>query len=158
MAWSECKIKVGKTPEGEDMATVLTELADPKYQSTTLESEDGDTLEAIKEGGQRVGYEQLPGALTLTTRLIEPDDSVFTSFGLGSVDTEEFKVKTHVVSDYYSVEVEPAHIGAKGIRAPKCSVSFKFGYSTQEGNYCDITFGILQGAADYWYKRFTKKK
>ena len=83
--------------------------------------------------------------------------------GLGEAEsgdsaTGEFNVKSHVVPKYFSVEVTPAHDGAKGIRAPKCSVSFQFGYSTQEGNYADLTFGILDGAAGYWYKRFTVKK
>ena len=163
MAWSECTIKIGATPEGETMATELTEIKEPKYQSTTLESEDGDVLEAIKEGGQRVGYEKLPGALTLKTRIIEPDDELFKLLGLGEAETGgsatgEFNVKSHVVPKYFSVEVTPAHDGAKGIRAPKCSVSFQFGYSAQEGNYADLTFGILDGAAGYWYKRFTVKK
>lgn len=156
MAWSECKIRIGKMPANEGMATELTELADPKYQTTELTSEEGDVLEAIKEGGQRVGYEKMQGSLTLTTRIIEPDDSLFTLFGLGEVDSNELKVQTHVVADYYSLEVEPAHVGAKGIRAPKCSVSFSYGFSTSEGNYCDLTFGVLDGQAGYWYKRFTK--
>ena len=31
------------------------------------------------------------------------------------------------------------------------------GWSEEEGNYADIEFEIIKGAAGYWYSKFTKK-
>lgn len=156
MAWSKCTLQIGKTGEDDAMATSLTEIGPLKYQSTELTADDGDTLQMQEEGGGQVGYETLPGAFTLTTRVVEPDDAFYTLLGLGKAGTDTYQVNTHVVADYFSVQVDPLHTGARGIKAPKCSVSVKPGYSTQDGNYVDITFGILQGAAGYWYERTTK--
>ncbi len=158
MAWSKCKLQIGKMGSDESMSTSLTEIGPLKYQSTELTADDGDTLQMQEEGAGQVGYEQLPGAYSLTTRVIEPDDSLYTLLGLGSVGTEtgSFKVSTHVVEYYFSLQVDPLHTGARGIKAPKCSVSVKPGYSTQDGNYMDLTFGILNGSAGYWYERTTK--
>lgn len=157
MAWSKPTIKIGKTGQNGAMGTSLTEIKPLKYQSTELTAEDGDTLQMQEEGAGQVGYEVLPGAYSLTTRIIEPGDDVYTLLGLGEAgESGSYKVKTHVVSDYFSVEVAPLHVGARGIKAPKCSVSVKPGYSTQDGNYLDLTFGILLSEAGYWYERTTK--
>ncbi len=159
MAWSKCKLQIGKMGTDEAMGTTLTEIGPLKYQSTELTADDGDTLQMQEEGAGQVGYEQLPGAYSLTTRVIEPDDALYTLLGLGKAGSGSgagFQVSTHVVADYYSIQVDPLHTGARGIKAPKCSVSVKPGFSTQDGNYMDITFGILNGAAGYWYERTTK--
>lgn len=158
MAWSKCTLKIGKMGADEAMAESLTEIGPLKYQSTELTADDGDTLQMQEEGAGLVGYEQLPGAYSLTTRIIEPDDALYTLLGLGKAGGSGagFQVSTHVVSDYFSAQVDPLHTGARGIKAPKCSVSVKPGYSTQDGNYLDLTFGILNGAAGYWYERTTK--
>lgn len=158
MAWSKCTLKIGKMGADEAMAESLTEIGPLKYQSTELTADDGDTLQMQEEGAGLVGYEQLPGAYSLTTRIIEPDDALYTLLGLGKTGGSGagFQVSTHVVSDYFSAQVDPLHTGARGIKAPKCSVSVKPGYSTQDGNYLDLTFGILNGAAGYWYERTTK--
>jgi hypothetical protein len=37
-------------------------------------------------------------------------------------------------------------------------VTAKPGWSEEDGNYIDLDFDILKGAAGYWYSRFTKKK
>ena len=156
MAWSECTVEVGETGAGDAMATDLTDIGIIKNQSATLESTDGDTLEAVAVGGKTVAKQINEGNFTLTVRVIEPTDELFTLFGLGTIGEGEFKVQTHLVTKNFSVQVSPTSVGAKGIRAPKCNASFKFGWSDNEGNYADITFEILHGAAGYWYSRFTK--
>jgi hypothetical protein len=75
--------------------------------------------------------------------------------GLGETSSDEFQIKTHLVEDYWSVKVTPQNIGARGIKAPKCNVSYKPGWSEEEGNFADLTFEILHGDANYWYSIFT---
>ncbi len=47
-------------------------------------------------------------------------------------------------------------MGAKGIKAPKCSITYKPGWSEEDGNYADIDFEILKGDGGYWYSIFKK--
>lgn len=157
MAWSECEIEIGTTGENDAMATELTSIGIIKDKSSSLEPSDGDALEAKSTGGHTVAKEQQEGGFKLVTRVIEPEDTLLTKLGLGTADTEEFKVKTHIVSGDFSVKVTPKNIGAKGIKAPKTNISYKPGWSEEEGNYADLEFEILFGEQDYWYSRFTKK-
>lgn len=157
MAWSECTIEIGKTGESDAMASSLTDIGVIKDKSSTLEPSDGDTLEAKATGGKTVAKEQLEGGFLLKTRVIEPDDELLTILGIGAVSGEDFNVKTHVVDGDWSVRLTPKNVGAVGIKAPKTNISYKPGWSEEEGNYADIEFEILKGATDVWYSRFKKK-
>lgn len=154
MGWSKCKIEIGKTPEEETMATELTSVGTIKDKSSTLEPGDGDALEAKATGGITVAKEAQEGTLTLKTRVIEPTNSFLKLLGLGTEETTDFKVTTHLVDVPYSVKVTPKNVGAIGIEAPKTNVTYKPGWSEEEGNYADLEFEIVLGAAGYWYKRF----
>ena len=157
MAWSECEIEIGKTGANDAMATSLTSIGTIKDKSSSLEPSEGDALEAKSTGGHTVAKEQQEGGFRLTTRVIEPEDSLLTTLGLGTADTDEFNVKTHIVDGDFSVKVTPKNVGAKGIKAPKTNITYAPGWSEEEGNYADLTFDILFGEQDYWYSRFTKK-
>lgn len=158
MAWSECGIEIGKTPEDESMAKTLKSVGTIKDKSSTLEPSDGDTLEAKKTGGKTVAKETQEGGFVLSTRVIEPTNELLTELGLGAASEEDdFNVKTHLVADPYSVKVTPKNKGAIGIKAPKTNVTYKPGWSEEEGNYADIEFEIVQGATDVWYTRFKSK-
>ena len=159
LAWSKCKIEFADAlSSGALPSSGFTSVGTIKDKSSVLSSEDGDTLEAKSTGGELVGYEKQEGTMTLETTVIEPDDSLFTSLGLGSMvgetGSEELCVSTHVVGKEVAVKVTPHNVGAKGIAAPKCTLSVKTGWSEEEGNYAVLTFGILHGG-DFWYKKFT---
>lgn len=156
MAWSKCTIEIGDTGASDAMATALVSVGTVKDKSSSLEPSDGDSLEAKASGGELVAKELLEGGFKLKTRVIEPEDALYTALGLGTVATDELQVKTHVVSEYQSVKVTPKNVGAKGIKAPKTLVSFKPGWSEEDGNYVDLEFDILKGDAAYWYSKFTK--
>lgn len=161
MAWSKCGFRIAPTPDDESMAADadLKSIGTIKDKSSSLEPEDGDTLEAKATGGILVGRETQEGNFKATTRVIEPDDDLLELLGLGEAsDDDDFAVKTHVVEGDFSLEIDPKNVGAKGIRAPKTNITYKPGWSEEEGNYADITFDIIKGDADYWYKRYTKKK
>lgn len=164
MAWSKCDIGIAKTGADDTFnGTDMKSIGTIKDKSTTLEPSDGDALEMKATGGETVAKEVQEGGFTLKTRVIEPDDELYSLLELGEEVTEEgeekddFKVKTHLVPGDWSVKVTPKNIGAKGIKVPLSSISFKPGYSEEEGNYADLEFEILKGAQDYWYSRFTKK-
>ncbi len=159
MGWSECEVEIGVTGEDDAMATSLTSVGTIKNNSSVLEATEGDTLEAKATGGKTVAKETMEGGYKLSTRVIEPEDSLYVYLGLGEVDKSEattLNVKTHVVSGSRSVKLTPKNVGAKGIEAPKTNITAKPGWSEEEGNYIDLDFDILKGAQDYWYKRFTK--
>ena len=155
MSWSKCKFEVGKTQEDDTMADSLTDIGVIKDKSSTLEPSDGETLEMKATGGETVAKETQEGGLLLKTRVIEPDDTFFTLFGLGKTGSEGYEVNTHVVSDNFSVKVTPKNVGAIGIIAPKTNVAIKPGWSEEEGHYVDIEFEILKTDA-MWYRRFKK--
>ena len=160
MAWSKCTVEIGKTGANGAMAASLTDVGVINNQSTTLEAEEGEELEALATGGEQVALEVLEGKYRLSTRVKEPTDALYTLLGLGAAASEsegaDYNVQTHVVEGEWSVKVTPKNVGAKGIKAPCCNIKFAPGYSEQEGNYADLTFDILKGEADYWYSRFTK--
>lgn len=158
MAWSKCKFEIGKTPDDDSMATSLTDIGKIKDKSSTLEPSDGDSLEMKATGGESVAKETQEGGYKAVTRVIEPTDELLTLLGLGKVNTttSEFEVETHIVDGDWSLKITPKNVGAKGIKAPKTNISYKPGWSEEDGNYADLEFEIIKGEAGYWYSRFTK--
>jgi len=157
MAWSKCKIEIAPANEAETMPTEgLTSIGTIKDKSSSLEPSDGGSLDATATGGVRVAHETQEGGYVLKTRVIEPTDDLKKMLGLGDVDESgEFKVITHVVEQPFAVKLTPKNKGAKGIKAPLTSVSYKPGWTEEEGRYADLSFELLNGAADYWYSEFT---
>lgn len=156
MSWSKCQIEIGKTGENDVMATSLKSVGVIKDKSSTLEASEGEALEAKATGGELVAKEISEGGYQLKTRVIEPTEDLLTELGLGATSNGDFNVKTHVVEGNFSVKLTPKNVGGKGIKAPKCSVTYAPGWSEEEGAYADLTFDILKGEGDYWYSIFTK--
>lgn len=118
MSWSKCKIEVGKTGDDEAMAATLTDVGTINDKSTTLATEDGETLTATATGGIVVAEEEGEPVVTLTTRVKEMDFDKEKMFNGAEVseDGDELTVKTNVVSDDFSVKLTPKNIGAIGIK------------------------------------------
>lgn len=159
MSWSKCKIEVGKTGDDDAMAAELTDIGVINNQSTTLASEDGDTLTATATGGIVVAEEEGEPTVTLTTRVKEMSFDVEKLFTGATVseDSNELTVKTNVVSEDFSVKLTPKNIGAIGIKARRTHVSFRPGSSEEEGAYVDLTFKILACSDGELYKKFRVK-
>ena len=156
MSWSKCKIEVGKTGDDDAMATELTNIGTINHQSTTLSSEDGDTLTATATGGIVVAEEEGEPTVSLTTRVKEMDfdiEKLFTGATL-SEDSNSLTVTTNVVSEDFSVKLTPKNIGAIGIKARRTHVSFRPGSSEEEGAYVDLTFKILACEDGELYTKF----
>lgn len=159
MAWSKCKVEIGKTGDGDAMATTLSDIGTIKDKSGELNPSDGDTLEMKATGGETVAKETTEGGYTLTVRVIEPDNTLLTTLGLGAAAESgtDFNVNTHIVDGDWSVKLTPKNKGARGVKAPKCSITYKPGWSEEDGNYADIDFEILKGDAGYWYSVFVNE-
>lgn len=160
MSWSKCKIEVGKTGDNDAMATELKSVGTINDKSTTLASEDGETLTATATGGIVVAEEEGEPVITITTRVKEMDfdtENMFTGASK-SADGDELTVKTNVVPDDFSVKLTPKNIGAIGIKARRTHVSFRPGSSEEEGQYVDLTFKILACEDGELYKKFRVKE
>lgn len=157
MSWSKCKIEVGKLAEDSDaMASELTDIGTINDKSTTLATEDGETLTATATGGIVVAEEEGEPTVTITTRVKEMSfdiEKMFTGATI-SEDSNSLTVNTNVVSDEFSVKLTPKNIGATGIKARRTHVSFRPGSSEEEGHYVDLTFKILACEDGELYTKF----
>lgn len=159
MSWSECSIKIGKTGVADAMSASLTSIGNIKDKSTTLESTEGEKLQAKATGGKLIAQEEREGEMVLKTRVIE-DDFAFLATLIGATNdstAKELKVTSHIVADDYSVELSPKNVGATGLKIRKAHVSYKPGFSEEEGHFADLTFTVLECADGELYTKFTKK-
>ena len=171
MAWSKCKIEIGQTGTNDAIASSFTSIGVISNQSSTLEAEAGDALQAIATGGEIVAEEPQEGTLTLETTVIEPTNDLLVLLGLTleSATADDIQVKTHVVEGNWSVKVTPKNNGAMGIVAPKATITYAPAWDEENGNTAVLTFTILKTTEipetpasgndpavdnNYWYKRF----
>ena len=64
--------------------------------------------------------------------------------------------KTNVIAKDWSVEITPKNTGATGVRIRKSSVTYKEGYSEDDGQFADVEFTVLQCADGELYTKFKK--
>lgn len=159
MAWSKCKVELAPMPEDESMAddSAFFDVGIIRQNTTSLSSNEGDALQAIETGGGIVAEEKLEGDFSLATEVIEPSDDLYVKLGIGNIDSQnedELNVNTHIVPGNYCVRLTPKNLGAKGIKAPKCSVSVTPAFGDDTGHALTLTISIVKGDAGYWYKKF----
>lgn len=65
MSWSKCKVEVAETPDDEAMSSSLTSVGTINDKSTTLATEDGETLTATASGGVVVAEEEGEPTVTI---------------------------------------------------------------------------------------------
>ena len=158
-SWHKCKIEIGETGENDAMAVNLESIGVIKNKSTTMSHEDGETLTLTATGGVVVAEEVGEGVVSVTTRVMEPEFDLETKLtgAVKSQDGGELTVKTNVVSKEFSMKLTPKNIGSVGVKARRCSVTYKPGSSEEEGHYADITFKFLACADGELYTKFKVK-
>lgn len=158
MSWSECSIKIGKTGASDAMAVTLVSIGTIKDKSAGMDQADGEKKEAKATGGVLIATEYGEPTTTLKARVIEPDFALLATLIDATHDTVggTLVINSLVVSDPYSVEVSPKNIGATGVKVRKAQVSYKEGWSEDEGHFADFTFTVLQCADGELYKKFKK--
>ena len=155
MAWSQCNIKIAKSVN-DAMAAELTSIGNIKEKTTNLEGDLGTPLEAYASGHKLLAREYPDETLVINTTLIEPDEFLKAV----GIEEDDGKVRSHYIEDFYNVELTPKHKGAKGIRAPKCQITYTPNYGEETGNEGVLAISIaktteLGEAENYWYERFT---
>lgn len=154
MSWSKCKIEIGKTGSADAMAAELFSVGIISDRTTTLSSEDGDVLEAKATGGVIVATEEGEPTIKITTRVKEMDFDTESKITGATKNESDLTVKSNVTRDDWSLKLTPKNIGAVGIKARKTHLSFRPGYSEEEGHYVDLTFTILVCEDGELYKKF----
>ena len=156
MAWNKCKVELAPMPEDESLAddSAFFDVGYLKNNTTNLTSSEGDALQAIESGGGIVAEEKQEGTFALNTTVMEPSDSLYINLGIGSLNEDDVDVQTHIVPGEYSLKLTPQNLGAKGIKAPKCTVSVTPAFGDNTGNEMTLAISILKGNAGYWYKKF----
>lgn len=159
MSWSEAAITIGLTGAADALCATLVTIGVIKDKSTTMDSADGNQLKATASGGKLVATQNSDGDVTIKTRVIEPDYELLSTMldSTLNVAKDELIVKSHVIEEPYSVVVTPKNIGATGVKVRKASVSYKPGFSEEEGHFADFTFTILFCADGEFYTKFKKK-
>jgi len=156
MSWSKCSITIAKTGANDAMGTPLTSIGTIKDKSTSMATADGEKLTAKATGGVTVAEETKDGEVTITTRVMEPDFALIASLTGAVNNTNNIVVKTNVVVDTFSVQLDPKNSGATGVKARKTAVSYKEGYSEEEGHYADMTFKVLACQDGELYTKYKK--
>ena len=158
MSWSKCTIEIGQTGAADALATTLESIGTIADRSTSLESGDGEVLEMKASGGAVVAKEQSEGEITLNTRIIEPDYAFLATLLDADHDDVEktLTVRSQLVNAPYSVKLTPKNVGATGLEIRKANVTYKDGYSEEEGHYADLTFTVLACADGELYTKFKK--
>lgn len=155
MSWSKVIVEAGVTGANDAMSEKLFSVGTINDKSTSMTVTDGDTLTAKATGGVTVAEEESEPAVEITCRVKEMDfdtEGLFT--GAEENADGELVVKTNIVGSDFSVKVTPKNIGAKGIKARRCSVKFRPGHSEEEGSYVDLTFKILECEDEELYRYF----
>lgn len=158
MSWGKVIGEAGYTGENGEFAEKLFSVGTINDKSTSLTSNDGETLTAKATGGITVAEEDGEPEIEVTMRVKEMDFDTEHLFN-GAVENAEGElvVKTNNVEKEFSLKLTPKNIGAKGLKAPCCHVKFRPGSSEEEGSYVDLTFKILPGADDELYRYFRVK-
>lgn len=161
MAWKKCKVELAPMPDDETFAddSEFFDVGYIKEKTTNLTSNEGDALQAKESGGGIIAEEKQEGDFALNTTVIEPSDNLYVNLGVGSIsdDGDELDVNTHIVPGEYCARLTPENLGAKGIKAPKCTVSLTPAFGDDTGHEMSLAISILKGSAGYWYKKFTHR-
>lgn len=109
-------------------------------ESTSLETEDGDVMEALVEGGSRedVKYKDSTYTLSFNVRKTDKRTMPFESvidWNTGNVDGE------------YKIEVVPEIKGTWGVQLTKCKVKVKPTFSSTEGLIYEYTCESLSAGS-----------
>lgn len=124
-----CKLENGALPA----EPVWKEIAPIQSESTSLESEEGDTQEALEEGGGLVDMRRNKSKYTLTLaqyklkgakQVIQDDDGI--------------------VIDSYAVRVTPEDPTVEGILIPCAKVAVAVSFSSADGTLLTWTFTALK--------------
>lgn len=122
-----------------------TEITLPVKQGTaTLETEQGDKLEALDEGGDVVDVRFGKSKYTFTFSLYMKKGA-----------TKPIADSDGVVAGNYGLRLTAEDTAAMGFILPKCSVSVQETFSSEEGGLWVYTFSALKPATGATLQRYS---
>jgi hypothetical protein len=130
ISWGTPKVEVRKV---SDTDGAFTAFATPVDGTTTLETTQGDKMEATVEGGENeaVKYKKSTYELTFDVRQV-PER------------TDPIQDVDGVVDDEYEVRITPENVNALAIHIFRASVNVQTSYSAEEGIKRTYTFSVLK--------------
>lgn len=154
MSWGRCKIGVARISSTQTMPNVLVDIGEINDKSTTLSTEDGESLTATATGGRVVAIEDSEPTVTLSCRVKEATFDLEQMFTGATLKDDGLSVMTNIVQGEFAFQLTPHNAGSIGIRARRTQVTYRYGNSEDEGGYVDLSFKILPCNDGELYKKF----
>lgn len=156
MGWKECRAFIAQGTTGA-FPTNLSEIGEILEKSAVLSTEAGEKTAIKKTGGRVVASETGQGSYKLALTIIEPTAELKEFLGLGKLDskTGEFAVKGTATSQKFALQIAPTNLGAKGIKAPNCSLDTATDWGEENGHSLSLTFDFNVDASDTYYYEYT---
>jgi len=145
LSWGKPKIEVAAFVDGALPSTpTWEELEEIKEGTAQLETEQGDKVEALEEGGGVVDVRFGASKYTFTF-------SLFMKKG----DTKPIEDVDGVVSTNYALRLTPEDSAALGFMLPKCAVSVQETWTSADGGLWTYTFSALKPESGTTLQRYT---
>lgn len=134
LSWGKPTVEFAAYVNGELPSTpTWTAVAEIKQGTATLETEQGDKLEALDEGGDVVDVRFGKSKYTFTF-------SLFMKKG----DSKPIEDTDGVVTNNYALRLTPEDEDAMGFMLPKCNVSVQETWTSEEGGLWTYTFSAIK--------------
>ena len=120
--WGKPKIEIGLLGDNDAAPTSWIEIDNPVQDSTQLSTNDGDTQEALGEGGELVDFKNQKNRYEFAFELFKKKGQ---SFPIEDVDG--------VIAGFYAMRLTPEDSSVEGIQFAKSKVTCGDTYNTADG-------------------------
>jgi len=154
-------IETGFKVISQILGTSITTTASALQAATSIKVKKGSKAAVGKYYSNGTVFAAVTGIDTVETGYDTLTISLGAALSSGDVLFEcnsagELLIPTTVAPDKWSFRVTPKNVGGTGIQARKCNLSFKDGWSEEEGQYADLTFTVEACADGELYTKFKK--
>lgn len=147
LKWGKPLLEIIKLVDGEipSSSPQWTALDNPKADTTTLETTEGDVVEANGEGGELVDAYIKASSYQLSFQLFAKRDA-----------EKPIEDEDGVILDEYAIRLTPEDDTLPGFMLPKCRVSVVDSYTAADGELWQYTFRALKPTTGKMKQEYTK--
>lgn len=147
LKWGKPLLEIIKLVDGEipSSSPQWTALDNPKENTTTLGTTEGDVTEANGEGGELVDAYVKASSYQLTFQLFAKRDA-----------EKPIEDNDGVILDEYAIRLTPEDDTLPGFMLPKCRVSVVDSYTAADGELWQYTFRALKPTTGAMKQKYTK--
>lgn len=147
LKWGKPLLEIIKLVDGEipSSSPQWTTLDNPKEDTTTLETTEGDVVEANGEGGELVDAYIKASSYQLSFQLFAKRDA-----------EKPIEDEDGVILDEYAIRLTPEDDTLPGFMLPKCRVSVVDSYTAADGELWQYTFRALKPKTGKMKQEYTK--